>query len=99
MHSIDTVGQSPIRRPGRWGKTPHKAERWLAMIKAAGWLIYTAGFTLWLYGYLSTQNIPPFLDWRNFSPWWIADFIPNVQAELGIALMLVGMIPIYWRHR
>ena len=69
------------------------------MIKAAGWLIYTAGLILWLYGYLSTQNIPPFLDWRNFSPWWIADFIPNVQAELGIAVMLVSMIPIYWRHR
>lgn len=50
------------------------------MIKAAGWLIYTAGLILWLYGYLSTQNIPPFLDWRNFSPWWIADFIPNVQC-------------------
>ena len=48
------------------------------MIKAAGWLIYTAGLILWLYGYLSTQTIPPFLDWRNFSPWWIADFIPNV---------------------
>ena len=67
------------------------------MIKAAGWLTYTAGLILWLYGYLSTQNIPPFFDWRNFSPWWIADFIPNVQAELGIALMVVGMIPIYWR--
>ena len=67
------------------------------MIKAAGWVIYTAGLILWLYGYLFTQNIPPFLDWRNFSPWWIADFIPNVQAELGIALMVVGMIPIYWR--
>ena len=36
---------------------------------------------------------------RNLSPWWIADFIPNVQAELGIALMLVGMIPMCWRHR
>ena len=69
------------------------------MIKAAGWLIHTAGLILWLYGYLSTQNILPVLDWGNFSPWWIADFIPNVQAELGIALMLVSMIPIYWRHR
>jgi hypothetical protein len=33
------------------------------------------------------------------TPWWIADYLPNVEAELGMALDFVGMIPIYWPER
>jgi hypothetical protein len=31
------------------------------------------------------------------TPWWIASFIPGLEAELGLALMFASMIPIYGR--
>jgi hypothetical protein len=51
--------------------------------------------TLWLYGYLATGN-PSIIDWHANTPWWIADFLPNKETEIGMALALVGMIPVYW---
>ena len=60
--------------------------------KSIGWAIYAAGFVIWLFGYLSTGHASAF-DW----PWWISSFVPNLEAELGLALMFASMIPIYWR--
>jgi hypothetical protein len=31
------------------------------------------------------------------TPWWISSFVPNLEAELGLALMFASMIPIHWR--
>jgi hypothetical protein len=31
------------------------------------------------------------------TPRWISSFVPNLEAELGLALMFASMIPIYWR--
>jgi hypothetical protein len=33
------------------------------------------------------------------APWWIADFFPNIESEIGLALVYVGMVPIYWPPR
>jgi hypothetical protein len=65
---------------------------------AVGWVIMLAGTSLWLYGYFVTGN-PPFIDWNTTTPWWIADFLPNIQAEIGMALILVAMVPMYWPTR
>ena len=64
-----------------------------------GWLIELLGVAVWLYGYLSTGN-PSIVDWPAIAPSWIADWLPNIQSEIGMTLMFAGMIPIYWtRHK
>jgi hypothetical protein len=60
-----------------------------------GWTMLSAGTALWLYGYLETGH-PSLIDWHANTPWWIADFLPNIESEIGMALIIVGMGPIYW---
>jgi hypothetical protein len=68
----------------------------IANAKILGWLIYVAGFAIWLFGYLSPGHAAVF-DWHAATPWWISSFVPNLEAELGMALMFATMIPIYGR--
>jgi len=68
----------------------------IANAKSFGWAIYAAGFAIWLFGYLSAGHTPLF-DWNAATPWWISSFVPNLEAELGLALMFASMIPIYGR--
>jgi len=68
----------------------------MANAKSIGWAIYAAGFAIWLFGYLSVGHAPRF-DWKAATPWWISSFVPNLEAELGLALMFANMVPIYWR--
>ena len=42
---------------------------------------------------------PSLIDWHARSAWWIADFLPNLESEIGMVLAFVGMIPIYWPGR
>jgi len=74
----------PARAGAKW--RPQPAD------KSIGWAIYAAGFVVWLFGYLSAGCVSV-IDW----PWWIPSFVPNLEAELGLALMFASMIPIYWR--
>lgn len=66
--------------------------------KRIGWGIYAAGLVTWLFGYLSAGHAPAF-DWNAATPWWISSFIRNLESELGLALMFVSMVPIYWPAR
>jgi len=68
----------------------------MAKAKSIGWAIYTAGFVIWLFGYLGTGHAAVF-DWDVAAPSWISSFVPNLEAEFGLALMFTSMIPIYWR--
>jgi hypothetical protein len=68
----------------------------MAIAKSIGWAIYAAGFVIWLFGYLSAGHASVF-DWDVATPSWISSFVPNLEAELGLALMFASMIPIYWR--
>jgi hypothetical protein len=74
----------------------------IANAKSFGWLIYAAGFAIWLFGYLSAGHAPLF-DWNAATPWWISSFVPNFEAESGLALMFASVIPIYggavWGNR
>ena len=65
------------------------------MPKSIGWAIYSAGFVICLFGYLSVGHAPAF-DWVAVTPWWISSFVPNREAEFGLALMFASMVPIYW---
>lgn len=62
---------------------------------ALGWAVAVAGTALWAYG-LFASGAPPVLDWHSFSPSWMAGFVPTLIAELGLALSMAGMIPIYY---
>jgi hypothetical protein len=67
----------------------------IANAKSFGWAIYAAGLATWLFGYLSAGHAPLF-DWNAATPWWISRFVPNLEAEFGLALMFASMVPIYW---
>jgi hypothetical protein len=67
----------------------------IANAKSIGWAIYVAGFAIWLFGYLSVGHAPAF-DWVVATPWWISNFVPNREAEFGLAVMFASMVPIYW---
>ena len=60
-----------------------------------GWSIYFAGLAIWLYGYFTTGH-PSFINWHAYTPRWIADFIPNMESEIGMVLMFASMVPMYW---
>jgi hypothetical protein len=64
----------------------------IANAKSIGWAIYAAGSAISLFGYLSASHAPLF-DWKAATPWWISSFVPNLEAELGLALMFASMIP------
>jgi hypothetical protein len=64
----------------------------LANAKRIGWAIYAAGFAIWLFGYLSAGHAPLF-DWEGATPWWVSSFVPNLEAELGLALTFGSIIP------
>jgi hypothetical protein len=64
--------------------------------KSIGWAIYAAGFVIWLFGYVTAGHTSVF-DWDVATPSWISSFVPNLEAELGLALMFASMIPIYGR--
>jgi hypothetical protein len=68
----------------------------MANAKSIGWAIYAAGFVIWLFGYFSAGHATA-VDWDVAMPSWISSFVPNLEAELGLALMFASMIPIYWR--
>jgi hypothetical protein len=66
-------GRKPV-----WGR--------IANARSIGWAIYAVGFAIWLFGYLSAGHAALF-DWKAATPWWISSFVPNLEAELGLALM------------
>ena len=68
----------------------------MANAKSIGWAIYAAGFVVWLFGYLSAGHVSV-IDWDVAKSWWISSFVPNLEAEVGFAIMFASMIPIYWR--
>ncbi len=74
--------QEPARRTGR-------------LFLISGWVSTALGMILWGYGYFATGT-PPLIAWSNYLPGWAADWLPNLEAEIGMALLIVGSIPSYW---
>ena len=60
-----------------------------------GWASMSFGTIIWFYGYFVSGH-PPFLNWSAYTPGWIADYLTNAESEIGMALVCVSMIPIYW---
>ena len=70
----------------------------MSKIVIIGWIISLAGTALWVYGYFATGS-PSLIDWHANTPWWIADYLPNIESEIGMVLTFVGMVPVYWPPR
>jgi hypothetical protein len=64
----------------------------IANAKKRRLVIYAAGFAIWLFGYLSKGHASLF-DWKSATPWWISSFVPNLEAEIGLALSFASAIP------
>jgi hypothetical protein len=62
--------------------------------KSFGWVIYGVGFAIWCFGYMSAGHAPLF-NWEVATPWWISSFVPNLEAEVGLALMFASMLPTF----
>jgi hypothetical protein len=67
-------------------------------IVVAGYAVSLVGMALWLYGYFATGHLP-LIDWRSTAPWWIADYLPNLESEIGMALAFGSMVLVYWPDR
>ena len=65
---------------------------------ALGWIIELAGTALWLYGYFVTGHAPV-VDWQAKTPWWVSEWLPNIESELGLFLVIAGTALIYWPKR
>ena len=63
-----------------------------------GWIIELIGTALWLYGYFAAGH-KSIIDWQASTPWWIADYLPNIESEIGMVLVFAGLFPIYWPPR
>jgi hypothetical protein len=64
----------------------------IAKAKTLGWIIYVAGFAIWLFG-LFARRPRLLFDWNATTPWWVSSFVPNLETEIGLALMFASMIP------
>lgn len=67
----------------------------MAKTMMVGWALELVGTALWIYGYFVTGH-PSLIDWHAHTPWWIADYLLNVESEIGMVLVFAGMIPLYW---
>jgi hypothetical protein len=56
-----------------------------------GWAIQLIDTALWIYGYFVTLH-PSLIDWHDITPSWFADWLPNIEAEIGLALVIVGTL-------
>ena len=56
---------------------------------ASGWMISTLGFALWLFGYF-VSGTPSLIEWSAFLPHWAANTLPNLEAQCGVVLSLLG---------
>ena len=62
-----------------------------------GWAITLAGTVRWIYGYFVPGHAS-LVDWHADTPRWIADYLPNIESEIGMVLAFAGMVPIYWPY-
>ena len=55
------------------------------------WAAMIVGTALWGCG-LFVTGTAPIIDWKSNAPWWIADYLPNMESELGLVLVCLGVL-------
>ena len=77
-----TPAQKPTERTGR-------------LLVIAGWVASILGMILWGYGYFAAGT-PSLTAWSEHVPGWAAEWLPNLESEIGLVLVVLGSIPLYW---
>ena len=60
-----------------------------------GWAATFVGCALWTLSYFTSGSFS-LINWPSFAPHWFAQYLPNWQAEVGLALTILGSIPVYY---
>ena len=68
----------------------------MSRLNIFGWTLMAFGFVIWGYGYIVAGHAP-LIDWPRLAPNWIAEFMPNLESEIGLATMIMAMVPAYWK--
>jgi hypothetical protein len=63
-----------------------------------GWIIVALGAALWIYG-LNTNGMRAFVDWPASVPPWFTEALPNLEAESGFLLVLLGLAAVFLPKR
>jgi len=71
----------------------------MTKLKVIACFILGLGTAIWIYGYSFPTGNSSLVDWHAVSPWWIADFVRNMESEIGIALVFASIILLIWRAR
>lgn len=69
----------------------------MSRLAVAGWALTILGCLIWVYGYFSPVSWQ-FIQWARISPWWISDYLPNWQSEIGALLAIFGSAPVYYEQ-
>lgn len=67
-------------------------------VAITGWALLAVGTIVWIYGYFVTGHMA-YVDWHTYTPWWIADYLPNIESEIGMVMVCVGSGLTYWPSR
>ena len=87
---------NPVRSGLQWGSA--FGSLWLRKVytmRITLWAAMIVGMALWGYG-LFVTGTAPLIDWKSNAPWWIADYLPNMESELGLVLVCLGSLAPYW---
>jgi hypothetical protein len=60
-----------------------------------GWAASMVGLAFWTYGYFA-GSAPSVVPWARLAPEWVSDWLPNLEAEIGMLLLIFGSVPLYW---
>jgi len=60
-----------------------------------GWAASIVGLALWTYGYFA-GSAPSLVPWARLLPEWVSEWVPNLEAEIGMLLLIFGSVPLYW---
>ena len=71
----------------------------MSKVNFSGWVALLIGTAVWIYGYFFKTGNSSLFDWHANTPWWIADFLPTIESEIGMALVFISIIPMYWPSR
>ncbi len=66
------------------------AETFGKRLKLMGWVISLSGTGLYLFGYFYEEGMS-IVNWPGF----LADYLPNWQAEAGFVISMLGCIPLF----
>lgn len=59
-------------------------------LKTIAYVLSAIGTALYLYGYFA-EGTSALINW----PAWASEYVPNVEAELGLVISFIALIPLF----